>query len=55
MELKYNTLFQTFLKYLLKNRKLMAKDINTIPHLYDLVTVATNAIYRTYENGDLTT
>ena len=33
----------------------MAKEINTISHLYGLVHLATNAIYHTYENGDLTT
>jgi hypothetical protein len=37
MELKYNTLFQMLLKYLLKNRRFMAKDINTVLDLYDLV------------------
>ena len=48
MELKYNTLFQMLLKYLLKDRSLWQKTL-ILYHIYMIwFTVGTNAIYHTY-------
>ena len=55
MELKYNTLFQTLLKYLLKIEGLWQKTLILYQIYMIWFTVATNAVYHTYENGDLTT